>query len=412
MVKSKWAGAVAQVRLEQEFFQQGAWKAYFYEDIRLIEDLWRNLQPANQQLLGFDFLKAVQIFPPVGFNFYYVILEKDGQAVGLSYFQLMDLDLDRSVKTGTRPEHWLGKLRFDIMRYIRSFINVKLLVCGNFLTSGDQSYHFVDSKYREEGLKFLVDTSLELLKLVSKQCKALKGVFFKDLPEANTAQVDLFSAEGFLTTHFQPRMLFELNPAWTHFDDYLAAITSKYRVKAKKAMSKIEDFEIRSMNADEIRTYNEAINLYFNEIISNVSFNALSFPTGYFANLKEELGSKFECFGLFKGGSFIGFYSVVHGNEELEAHYIGMRNDDNKRYKIYYNILLQLTKIGIDRGYKRINFSRTAMEIKSSIGAQGETLNCYYKHPNKLLQFTSVQLYNLLKPDTVKWQARSPFKQK
>ena len=41
------------------------------------------------------------------------------------------------------------------------------------------------------------------------------------------------------------------------------------------------------------------INELFEEIISNVSFNALKFPEGYFANLKRELKENFDFFGFF-----------------------------------------------------------------------------------------------------------------
>ena len=207
-------------------------------------------------------------------------------------------------------------------------------------------------------------------------------------------------------------MVFHLDESWSSFDDYLAAITSKYRVKIKKAKSQIEDFEIRSLNADEILNHAAEINELFEEIISNVSFNALKFPEGYFANLKRELKEDFDFFGFFKDGEFKGFFTIIHGSEEMEAHYIGVRNADNKKYKIYFNLLLELTRIGIEKGYKRINFSRTAMEIKSSVGAVGEDLNCYYKHPNPLFQSLSIYLFRLLKPSRVKWTPRSPFKKK
>ena len=88
-------------------------------------------------------------------------------------------------------------------------------------------------------------------------------------------------------------MVFNLDPSWKSFDDYLQSITSKYRVRIKKAQSKIESFEIRSLNADEILAYDTEINTLFEEIISNVSFNALKFPEGYFANLKRNLGDEF-----------------------------------------------------------------------------------------------------------------------
>lgn len=412
MIYNKSVGSLEEVKYENLLYQNEGWSAYLFEDINDIQKSWINIQPSNRQLLSFDFLQAVQAKPPVGMNMYYLVFEKDGELVGLSYFQLMDLDLDNSVKKGAIPESKSGKLYFRFKSFIRSRIKIKLLVCGNFLTSGDQSHYFIDTKYEKEGLQFLIDSSEILLKRVSKFCKPLRGVLFKDLYDNNRTQKGLFLTNKFLSTKFQPRMVFHLDKEWNNFDDYLTAITSKYRVKVKKARSKIEDFEIRSLDADQILNYNFEINALFEEIISNVSFNALKFPEGYFANLKRSLGDEFEFYGFFKDDEFKGFFTIIHGTEEMEAHYIGVKNSDNKKYKIYFNILLELTRIGIEKGYSRINFSRTAMEIKSSVGAIGEDLNCYYKHPNPLFQAVSIYLFRFLKPSRVKWTPRSPFRKK
>lgn len=412
MIYVKSAGSLEEIKDENLLHQRGEWSAYLFEDINDIKSSWLNIQPSKRQLLGFEFLNAVQIKSPVGMQMYYMVIEKAGELVGLAYFQLMDIDLDNSVRNGAIPDSRNGKIRFKFKSFIRSKINIKLLVCGNFLSSGDQSHHFIDPSYEEEGTQFLIDSSNVLLKQVAKFCKPLRGVLFKDLFNNNKKQKDLFISNKFLITKFQPRMVFHLDNSWSSFDDYLSVITSKYRVKIKKAQGKIEDFEVRSLDADEILDHAAEINKLFEEIISNVSFNALKFPEGYFANLKRELRENFDFFGFFKDGMFKGFFTIIHGSEEMEAHYIGVSNKDNQKYKIYFNILLELTRIGIEKGYKRINFSRTAMEIKSSVGAVGEDLNCYYKHPNPLFQSLSIYLFRLLKPSRVKWTPRSPFKKK
>lgn len=410
MIYNRLAGSLNGVKDANLLLNKGEWSAFLFQDISYLKAAWEKVQPKERQLLSFEVLKAIQEKPPVGMEMYYILLEKAGELVGLAYFQLMDLDLSNSVRKGAEPSSQRGKVYFKLKSFIRSRINIKLLVCGNFLTSGDQSHHFIREDLVQEGSQFLIDTSEALLKLVSKTCKPLRGVVFKDLYDYNEEQTSLFKRNNFLKSKFQPRMVFNLDPSWKSFDDYLQSITSKYRVRIKKAQSKIESFEIRSLNADEILAYDTEINTLFEEIISNVSFNALKFPEGYFANLKRNLGDEFEFFGFFKDGEFKGFYSMFHGKEELEAHYIGVRNKDNKKYKIYFNLLLELTRIGIERGYKRINFSRTAMEIKSSVGAIGEDLNCYYKHPNPVLQAFTVFLFRFLKPAKVKWTPRSPFK--
>lgn len=389
---------------------EGDWKAYMFENIDLIKTEWKLLEPSNRQLLSYEVLKSIEEYPPGGMNFYYLLLEKADRLVGFSYFQLLDIDLNASIKNGAYPKSPLGKLRFRFKSFLRSLVNIEVLVVGNFLTSGDQSHHFTDPTLKNEGQQFLINASEYLLQEVSPQCKALRGVIFKDLLSSDKEERALFKENGFLITSFQPRMLFELRPEWQSFDDYLAAISSKYRVRIKKAKKRFKDIEVRELSYEEISQHSVAINKLFDEIISNVSFNALKIKEGHFANLKKNLGDQFDFYGFFKEDRFVGFYTIIHGEEELEAHYIGMSNADNKKYSLYFNLLLELTRIGIERGYKRVNFSRTAMEIKSSVGAVGQDLNVYYKHPNKGLQSVFIYLFRLLKPARVKWTPRSPFK--
>lgn len=55
------------------------------------------------------------------------------------------------------------------------------------------------------------------------------------------------------------------------------------------------------------------------------------------------------------------------------------------------------------------HFARTALEIKSSVGAVPENLYCYLRHQNPLVNKFTGTLLDYLKP-VEEWLPRHPFK--
>ena len=64
---------------------------------------------------------------------------------------------------------------------------------------------------------------------------------------------------------------------------------------------------------------------------------------------------------------------------------------------------------GIDHNFESIVYARTAMEIKSSIGAKPEPMSMYIKHTNPLLNSGLQSIFKFMSPEQ-KWEERNPFK--
>ena len=63
----------------------------------------------------------------------------------------------------------------------------------------------------------------------------------------------------------------------------------------------------------------------------------------------------------------------------------------------------------INKGFKEIIFARTALEIKSSVGAKPVKMYGLITHSNSLINHNIAKLFNYLEPKT-DWQERNPFK--
>ena len=77
----------------------------------------------------------------------------------------------------------------------------------------------------------------------------MKDFMAESLPITN----ELISL-GYYSFNIEPNMILKINPMWKNFEDYLAALKTKFRVKAKKAMQLSNDLvtkEISVLNFDE-----------------------------------------------------------------------------------------------------------------------------------------------------------------
>jgi len=93
----------------------------------------------------------------------------------------------------------------------------------------------------------------------------------------------------------------------------------------------------------------------------------------------------------------------------LETYFLGYDETVQKDKMLYLNMLYNMTQFGIENNFEKILFGRTAMEIKSSIGAEPIYMSGFIYHTNKLINKYIDKLFDRLEP-SVSWQQRHPFK--
>jgi hypothetical protein len=71
--------------------------------------------------------------------------------------------------------------------------------------------------------------------------------------------------------------------------------------------------------------------------------------------------------------------------------------------------LYDIINCGISQGFERIILGRTALEIKSSIGAIPVQLNGFMRHSYTLIHQNLSRIFPFLEPKT-NWIQRHPFK--
>lgn len=367
---------------------------------------WSKIATNQTLFLQPDYLKALESCPPEGMQFAYLTFYKNNQPCGIAYAQIFKFSTYESLKHHRSFNDEKAKF-LRLKKWFAHRLEFYSIVCGNVLMTGEYGYRFDNQLINKESQFEIVNQGLEVLRKQLKQ-KGVKAsvTLFKDYFEKNRQNIEDTSFGEF---QIQPNMVIEIQEDWKKFDDYLSAMSSKYRVRAKSAFKKAKDIEKQELSLTEIKRYETQMFELYNQIVESAGFNGIKLQQHYFTNLKEHLNEKFKVIAYFKNGELIGFYTVFFEKEVMESHYLGINQEENRHCQLYINMLYDMIKMGIYHEVKRIFLARTALEIKSSVGAEPHDLFFYLKNHNPIFNALAHRTFDLFNPQEA-WTQRKPFK--
>ncbi len=348
-----------------------------------------------------EYFKILEKTPPKGVQLGYLFLKKNEQIVGFAPCQIKDFRAAESMNFSDECN-----LSSVCRLFVANNLNFQTLVIGNLSLTGENAFLFDNQLVtkKEEGV--LLHLGIQKAKeVLFKRHILIKTVFLKDFYTTQNA----LDTEGYNRFEVEPNFEMNLPTDWQNFEDYLAALSSKYRMRAKRAFKKLGAIKSLDFDAVLVETHAQTIHDLYRQIAEKSDFNLVDLPVGYFPELKKSLGEAFILRGYFLGNKLVGFCSAIKNGDVLEAHFLGYDEELNAEHQLYLNMLFDLVRMGLDAKTRLINFGRTAHEIKSSIGAEARDMFLYLKHENFLLNRVLLYALPLLSPKE-KWQPRSPFK--
>ena len=355
---------------------------------------WDRLCADDQVFLKKAYLQQFEAHPPAHFGFAYVVFLRQGEAVGIAACQLVDFNLARNVQHLQRIDTELPRWQQwgpQLRRWFARRANFRLLVCGAAQATGQHAYHFAGALLSpKEQLSILQDGLEVLSRELHRQGWHPQAVLVKDFYEEGQAEV--MQTDGYHLFPFMPNLMLQLRPGWNTFEDYLDAMVSKYRVRARRAFKKAKTVTVRPMSLADMATAQERMHELYLGVACSADFSLLQLSPGYFTALKKQMGEDFTVLGYYKEGELIGFCSALRNGPELEAHFLGFDNTQNHKHQLYLNMLYDIVRLGIEQFQSEtIVFSRTATEIKTSVGAEPVPMQAFMRYRcgllNRLLPF-------------------------
>ena len=278
----------------------------------------------------------------------------------------------------------------------------KLLLVGNNMLSGQNAYAFLP----EVDERILVE---KLREIVENWPNKSHLTIFKDF---NEGQIKTFHIPSFGTDYefsSQPNMIFEINPQWKSENDYVADLTKKYRDQWKRCRKKGDGLTRKELSYEEIVELEYRIYALYLHVAENAPFNTFILPSNHFSAFKKHVGTDFILRGYFLDNQLVGFSTVIRHGEELETYFLGYDETIQREKMLYLNMLYDMVQCGIVEGFSRIILGRTALEIKSSIGAKATQLKGIMRHRFGLIHRHLSWIFPLLEPEAY-WIERHPYK--
>ena len=365
---------------------------------------------SGNYLLSAPYLAALEQHPYKGMFFHYLVAYRKEEPIAILYYQETDVhitDVDKNVDTekvgDTRS--FFAKAKGVISSSLES-VKVRLLIQGNLLQSGQHGAFFSASVNLEEQAT-IVDIAWRKVVSSNRSGKKIKGVLIKDIPVALEAQLLTLDAD-FTSFAVQPNMVSKIDPNWKSFDSVLDDYSSKYRVRAKAAIKKAAHIQVLEFNESLVQFHNDRIMELFKAVEAGADFHMVSIHPRYFIDLKAALEDRFVVKGYFAEGKLIGFHSYLKGDGHNYASFVGLDYEHNQNCALYQNILYNLLDDSIKDGARSIDLARTAMEIKSTMGAEPEQYQLMVKHLNGITNSIVKRFIQNLRPK--EWTQRRPFK--
>ncbi len=373
---------------------------------------WEFLASQPNFFLQKEYLSIVEKNPPLGMKFCYFFFYKEKAPVGIAIGQVQYFKADRSINNEEKkdaPCFFTTFFRF-LKGLVSSQVEFNILVNGSLLLTGENGFYFDPKVVNKDKSIVLLHEALDYgMDAFEKAGERLSGTLVKDFPEKELVYSQKLSKLGHNEFTVQPSMIMDVWPEWKNFDDYLEALHSKYRVRVRRAFKKANAIEKRQFDEEMIHQNLPQIHQLYLNIAENSGFNMINLNDTYLLALKKQFPERFQMIGYYLEDKLIGYFTTFLNGDELEAHFLGFEPKYNHDLQIYLNMLYDMVRIGIDSGARQIIFARTAMAIKSSVGAVAYEMYCYMKHrntfPNKFIK----PILKYLRPEA-DWEPRHPFK--
>ena len=353
--------------------------------------------------LSKKYLQVLERSSPENMICHFIGIFENENLVGVSIAQY--LNLNKLESFGGRDKRIKTKIRNFVFKNFAS----QVLVLGNNMLTGQNSYALEEGIDHKKAIQALHSAANKLKTNFAEKNIKVHITTYKDFTNAeikNFAVPELKNEYQFST---QPNMIFLIDENWKTEQNYIESLSKKYRDQYKRARKKAISLEKRKLSLEEITLLEDEIYDLYYHVAQNAPFNTFFLPRDHFRVFKELFKDKFLFYGYFIGDKLIGFNTLIKNAKVMDTYFLGYDESIQRQNMLYLNMLYDMIAYSINKNFDEIVFARTALEIKSSVGAKPVKMFGVISHSNKLINSFMPKIFKYLEPETI-WQQRNPFK--
>ena len=372
-----------------------------YNSVSLLPLEWNSLTTDNIFLTR-EYLEVLENSSPVNMICHFIAIFEEQKLIGIALTQF--LFAEKLDSFGDRDQCFKTSVRNFAFKNFASHV----LFVGNNMLTGQNAFAFDKNAKQSKAIKILHKAINQLKKDLKAKGKKVHITSIKDF---TATDIEPFQAEfkNNYTFSTQPNMIFEINENWKTEQDYIDALSKKYRDQYKRARKKSDGILKQKMTLSDIKKYEDIIyDLYFH-VAKNAPFNTFFLARNHFSFFKEIMKDDFLLYGYFLDEKLVGFNTLIKNGDAMDTYFLGYDETVQREKMLYLNMLYDMIGYSVKKGFKKIIFARTALEIKSSVGAKPVKMYGLITHSNALINHNIGRFFNYLEPKT-NWQERNPFK--
>lgn len=289
--------------------------------------------------------------------------------------------LEKHLASGAGWFGWLSRL----MHGRQGVLRFPVRVMGSVLGSGGHAYRFDASVPSEQRRVLVGETLQQSLRSAPGPLKP-RVVLVKDFPKENPEQSIGGGANwlpNWVDLEFDPIMKLPLNPVWKSLDDYLGELRTKSRTKVKRILACSEGCSIESLSLRELEAQIDEVYSLYRQVYGEASFRLGTLMPQDLIEAKRTWGARFRVEVIRHNGRSVAFFCGYQTATTVEAFFVGFHRGLNRDLSLYQRMLIEFIRWGIEAGVEQVVMGRTALDIKSSIGALPEPWYCsvWFKNP-------------------------------
>ena len=365
--------------------------------------VWGSLHPQSGAFLCLDYLSALEEAHDEGLEVRMAIFFRGRTPVGIAAFQIAHFMTSEDAYSNV----FLRKLN-ALARCIRGKHIHNILISGNAFATGEHGFTFSDDISMDVIAKCLRGAMDAIAKLEQAKGRRICAMVTKDFYpglEPVAEFLEKFRYKRFQVDH---NMVMPVLPEWQTFNDYLEALNTKFRTKAKATLKRSAALEVRSATAEDINEHAAVMQQLYENVYEKADFRLGKLNVRTLAGLRERIHGQFSVNLYFLEGKLVGFMSAMRCGQVLEAHVIGIDYDVNRDHGVYQRMLYDYVALAIELRCTRIVYGRTAAEIKSTVGAFPVNLTCSIKHRRSISNALLRLIIQYVVPS--EYPQRQPFK--
>lgn len=374
-----------------------------YDRAEKLPETWDDVAASNIFLTR-NYLQVLELSAPLNMTCHFIGIFDGPRLCGVAISQFLNLN-----KLETFGERDKG-----IKNLARNFIfkrfSAHVLIIGNNMLTGQNAFSCLPQYKHSDILHALPAAAAALKKTFAGKGTPVHLVTYKDFDTQDDVAFNTAAFTKYYKFTTQPNMVFTIGGQWSDIAGYVAALSKKYRDQYKRAQKKSAGVVKVKMSIDDIISHQHTINKLYLHVARNAPFNTFFLAENHFTVMKQNLRDKFLFYGYFVDGQLIGFNTLIKNDDVLDTYFLGYDDAIQRERMLYLNMLYDMIGYAIKKKYSKIVFARTALEIKSSVGAQPEQMFGLMQHQNIFIQRRIAQIFKYLEPET-DWQRRHPFKE-